>query len=112
MCAKSNPTRTGGCGWEDCLICLDEKQRGRCERRHALYKVTCEDCRRDNIGAVYGGDCGGNGYSRWKSHLEAICTNDKTNALKKHMEVQHGGQISDLKMEVVSTFRSTLERQS
>ena len=107
---KVDPLNLKVCGRDDCFPCLRGGGED-CSRRCTAYEIKCEECKHDNIGAVYIGETGRNVYSRGLEHQDGRNKHKEDNPLWKHCLIQHGGRQVNFKMKCLKSFKSAFMRQ-
>ena len=94
MLVDSNPWGDQECGRKGCFICRGVKRGIRnCMKEGVVYNITCEECKSKEKKAEYWGETGRDGYARGGEHLKGCRDKDKENALWKHIEREHGGDM-------------------
>ena len=79
-----------------------------------MYKGACKVCEQDGQTATYYGESGRNAYYRINQHADDICKENTKNAFAKNIankHPEHAGEVDMFKFEVISTYRSCLDRQ-
>ena len=107
---KVDPLKLEVCGREDCFPCLSGGG-GDCSKSCTAYEIECQECKNDNIKAVYIGETGRNGYSRGLEHQDGLNKQKEDNPLWKHSLIQHGGRQVNFKMKCLKSFNSAFMRQ-
>ena len=102
--SKAEPLKNKSCGRETCFPCISGG--GNCEKNSSGYRVTCLNCQRAGVSAIYGGETGRNGLTRGLEHLAALRLEDEENTMWKHCIVQHGGVEAEFEMEMLKSFNS------
>ena len=96
LLVQSNPWGDMECGRKECFICRGEKGGMRhCVKEGVLYNITCEECKAQEKKAEYWGETGRDGFARGREHLKGCKEKDGENALWKHIEGEHGGDLHD-----------------
>ena len=98
------------CGEADCLMCNSDKKVGRkCRKTDIVYKITCEECKKEKKKANYIGESNFNAYTRGKQHLnnyKSSCLATQENpALKKHAKEVHNNQNVKYEMKMLKNFK-------
>ena len=78
-----------------------------------VYRITCLQCEKEGVRGEYWGETARTGYERGEEHLAGLESRYEKNSLWKHSHIHHGGTLEKekLKMEIVESHRSPLNRQ-
>ena len=107
---KSNPLRVGGCGRDDCMVCMTGGK-GDCSRSGAGYKISCLECPKVKVTAEYEGETARNPYSRGLEHGKDLENECEKSPLWKHCSIQHGERKVAFKMDALRSFKYPMVRQ-
>ena len=107
---KSNPLMKGGCERLDCMVCVTGGK-GDCRRSGAGYRITCLDCKEDDILATYEGETGRNPFTRGLEHKDDLKNKSESSPLWKHCTIQHGGRVAIFKMDALRPSKYPMVRQ-
>ena len=115
MVCRSNPWENQDCQREDCPICQgaegEGNQMGKCRTEGIVYRISCIECKNNDIKSCYIGESSRSGYCRIKEHKAGHLNQSKDNPLWKHSSVEHNGIHQKFKYEILSKHRTPLSRQ-
>ena len=110
---KSNPTRTPGCHFNDCLACKNGRgEGGMCLRSNVQYELGCQLCDEEDR-AIYIGETSQNLYTRSREHLQKYRSKKggQDSFIKKHQDEKHNGREAEFNARVTGIFADSLSRQ-
>ena len=108
---KSNPWANAKCGRDDCQICKNEKQQGKCTKEGITYRIGCMKCKENGINNNYWGESSRSMYERYMEHLKGLDNEEEENALWKHVVNEHGGIKQNFEVEIIRTYMTAMRRQ-
>ena len=100
------------CGRQDCFVHSSGK-RGDCNAEGIVYMGTCTLCAEQNVKCTYIGESSRSCYVRGRQHMMAISNpeRNRNNAFARHTLEYHPQETPQFTMEVISKFKTPLERQ-
>ena len=106
MLQRPNPSASGGCGKEECMMCSQPGGGKLCHKNNSVYKY---ECNLDGYGYI--GETSRNFFSRNQEHQENYFKQKADSFINNHQLEMHGGEEPDFKCSVIKTFKDPLSRQ-
>ena len=111
LLTKADPS-TASCGREKCVVCKDEKQRGKCKARSVTYQTSCDTCSARGREAIYIGESARSVFERSLEHLEDFKKEKDSSHMFAHTTEAHSlEETPKFSIKVLKVHRSALYRQ-
>ena len=111
LLTKADPS-TASCGREQCVVCKDEKQRGKCKARSVTYQTSCNACTAKGKEAIYIGESSRSVFERSLEHLEDFKKEKDNSHMFSHTTEAHSlEEKPNFNIKVLKIHRSALYRQ-
>ena len=94
----SDPNKERRCNRIDCPVCTTGGK-GNCRALNANYQMSCE------CGDHYTGTTTRGGYIRGNEHVKDLQAKNEESDFWRHCRCKHGGEIKNLKMDIIETFK-------
>ena len=106
MLQKPNPTASGICGKENCVMDKQGSSDTMCHKSNVLYEWVCKKC-----GNKYVGETSRNFYTRSLEHIEKAEKKKDDSFINNHQREKHNDEQPDFCVKVLKTFNDPLSRQ-
>ena len=111
LLTKADPS-SASCGREKCVVCKDEKQRGKCKARSVTYQTSCNTCSTKGREAIYIGESSRSVFERSLEHLEDFKKEKDSSHMYSHATEAHSlEEKPQFSIKILKVHRSALYRQ-
>ena len=101
---SSNPTASGSCGKDDCI--MDRDGGSKCHKTNVLYEWVCKACP-----SSYIGETSRNFYTRSLEHLKKASDRKDDSFINSHQSQAHNGAHPEYSVKVLKSFQDAFSRQ-
>ena len=106
MLQKPNPTSSGKCGKDNCILDKQRSSDTMCHKSNVLYEWVCRKCQNK-----YVGETSRNFYTRSLEHLDKASKNKEDSFINNHQKEKHNNDQPDFCVKVLKSFKDPLSRQ-
>ena len=106
MLQNSNPTASGKCGKENCIMDNQPDGGKHCHKSNIMYEWKCDLCE-----SSYIGETSRNFYSRSLEHMDKATKKSDDSFIFNHQKECHNGSQPQFKTKVLKSFQDPLSRQ-